>query len=357
MGPEGSDSVGEPSELALPFFYHSTPGPYSYSWEQSGIYKRVDDTILGEAPDLLYQDGSQFDLPRCFNCGSTEHKIPDCPLRPNRELIALSRQFYQFYQSTAQSNYKRIHTVEAWRQQRLNWVDDFEPGAIKGELLLDALVYGNDELLMSICAWGYPLGWISDADPRERMRARIWSENGGGVDDADDITVFEIHGEDTAIERVSFDGAFEFKESRDTLSETSVSTASPSQRDVQREPLRRWATYPNTYFSSEYLSSYTPPPPPMPPSSWDDTSLEDTEEYLNQHIPRAPPPPAEAPPPLPPPPPPDCPPPLPCLPSDAPPPIIFSPPLPSSPINSNPLPLLDRVDVNSESDMELSDSD
>ena len=213
--------------------------------------------------------------------------------------------------------------------------------------MLDALAYGNDELLKSICAWGYPLGWISDADPRERMRARIWSENGGGVDDADDITVFDIHGEDNAIERVSFYGAFECKENGDdTLSETSVSTASPSERDVQREPLHRWATYPNTYFSSAFLSPYTLPPPPMPPPSWDDLSPEDTEEYLSQHIPRAPPPPAEAPPPLPPPPP-DCPPPR----------IIFSPPLPCSPIASIPLPLLDRVDVNSESDMELSDSD
>lgn len=218
--------------------------------------------------------------------------------------------------------------------------------------MLDALAYGNDELLKSICAWGYPLGWISDADPRERMKARIWSENGGGADDDEDITVFDIHGEDTAVERIFFHGAFEGKGNRDdTLSETSVSTASPSEHDG---PLRRWATYPNTYFSSEFLSPYAPPPPLMPASSWDDTTFEDTEEYLSQHIPRAPPPPTEAPPPLPPPSPPDTPPPLPCLPSAAPPPIIFSPPLPSSrsPIR------LPQVAVNSaESDMELSDSD
>lgn len=298
------------------FFYHSTPGSYSYSWEQSSIYSRIESSaILGqplEVPEetdnlIVHQSTS-----RCFNCGDPEHKISACPLPTNRELITLSRQYYQFYHGTLGPQWQRIHTFESRRQERLNWLEEFQPGEIRGELLQDALAESNEEWLRTICAWGYPPGWISDVDPRNRVRARIWNEYDCGNDS---LEVFEIHGEDgvEAIpihindgeegpDREQYGNAVSDNQN-ENLSGNSLSNSQESDIIHNTTPMKRWAQYPSRYFSSDLLFPYTPAIPGLPPPSWDNTSFADTTTYLCQHypsFPTPPPPPSVSPPPLPP---------------------------------------------------------
>ena len=299
------------------FFYHSTPGSYSYSWEQSSIYSRIESSaILGqplEVPEetdnlIVHQSTS-----RCFNCGDPEHKISACPLPTNRELITLSRQYYQFYHGTLGPQWQRIHTFESRRQERLNWLEEFQPGEIRGELLQDALAESNEEWLRTICAWGYPPGWISDVDPRNRVRARIWNEYDCGNDS---LEVFEIHGEDgvEAIpihindgeegpDREQYGNAVSDNQNENLSGKHSLSNSQESDIIHNTTPMKRWAQYPSRYFSSDLLFPYTPAIPGLPPPSWDNTSFADTTTYLCQHypsFPTPPPPPSVSPPPLPP---------------------------------------------------------
>ncbi|CAA7270925.1 unnamed protein product [Cyclocybe aegerita] len=276
-----------------------------------------DEAVLGNNDDEAANSDKDnfFEISRCFNCGKEDHKVPDCPLRPNRELISLSRQYYQFYQGIlGLRNWQRVHTVEAWRQQRLDWLDEFQPGAIKGELLQDALAFSNDELLKNISAWGYPPGWVALANPQERVRARILNEYNGLAGEDVDIS-FQIHGEDETPEILSLHSgegsARAGVEECRTMTEGSSSSLSPF----------RWANYPASYFSSQHLVLYGPPPMrDEPRETWDSTTFNSTEMYLHQFPPDfcrfQPPPPPDEPPPLPPspfplPPPPPVPPPLP----------------------------------------------
>ncbi|KAF8197535.1 hypothetical protein BJ912DRAFT_1020845 [Pholiota molesta] len=273
------------AELAPPFFYHLSPDPLPHGWEPYGIYQRVGDDVLGAEAELPEGAESQ-DRSRCFNCGDPDHKITE----------SLARQYYQFYQPNSGLGWKRLHTVEAWRQQRLDWLEAFEPGKIKGDLLKEALSakYANeDEWLKNISVWGYPRGWLSESDPRERIRTRIWNENEGDIDDEDEDDVpFEIHGDDDAVETVSFQDAFR--------------TVEHDQKHLHLHRLKgaspiRWANYPPSYFSSQHLVLYTPP---LPKEPWSSTIFENTDAYLHQFHQPPPPPPSDEPPPLPPSPPP-----------------------------------------------------
>jgi zinc finger CCHC domain-containing protein 8 len=242
----------------------------------------------------------------------------------------------------------------------LDWLEEFVPGEIRGQLLQSALAESNEEWLKNICAWGYPPGWISMFDPRERVRDRIWNEDDGDKDSLSED--FEIHGEEDAVEHVSFHGG------PIRSSHESGGNVMENKKDVCRDDLfsnhilpedshsdtraGRWAAYPNSYFSSEFLFQYIKSKPSLPPS-WDDTPFHDTMAYLNQfHVQHdrslpsrssdsmPPPPPLESPPPLPP---------------------IFPPrfsshgppTLPSSRTPELPIHSLHEV----ESDMELSDDD
>ena len=349
MGPTSTDESPGEIAAAVPFFYHSTPGPYSFTWEQSGIYRRVDCSVLGDSDDS--SNNALQDVPRCFNCGDSEHKVTTCPLPPNRDLIALSRQYHQFFLGNS-PQWKRLHVAESWRQRRLNWLEEFEPGEIRGQQLRSALAENNEEWLKNISAWGYPPGWISKFDPRERVRDRIWSEDDGDRGSLDKNSLFEIHGEEGVVEHVSFHGASAHENGGNIMENKDVCRA--TQDDLfsihnhlpeDSHPDIRWAAYPNSYFSSEFLFQYIKPKPSLPPS-WDDTPFHDTMAYLNQfHVQYTrslpshsedpqPPPPLESPPPLPP----------------AFPPRFSSHGLPSS---DSPIHSLDEV----KSDMELSDDD
>ncbi|KAF9484640.1 hypothetical protein BDN70DRAFT_80852 [Pholiota conissans] len=281
----GRDGQGQ-SEITPSFFYHPTPDLLPHGWEPYGIYHRAEDDILGADVEPS-EGGEPEDRSRCFNCGDPNHKISECHFRLNRELIALARQYYQFYQPNSGLGWKRIHAVEAWRQQRLDWLEEFEPGKIKGELLKEALSadYANeDEWLKNISVWGYPRGWLSESDPRERVKLRIWNENEGEIIDGEDDDVpFEIHGDDV-VETVSFQDAFRIIEHgqkpqspspKRSASESTLSGCGPSS---SKESVR-WADYPSSYFSSQHLVLYEPPPPK---ESWPSTIFENTDAYLHQ---------------------------------------------------------------------------
>ena len=309
MGPEAiideNRDDRQAPELILPIFIDLSP--YTNGWGSFGIYERADTDILGTQPEIKDEDDvDPISHSRCFNCGHPDHKVTECPFRANRELIALSRQYYEFYQGArALGNSQRLHTVEAWRQQRLNWLEEFEPGTIKGELLKEALSDGNDEWLKNISIWGYPLGWVSHLDPRKRVRDRIWNENNGGVvEELEAAEPFEIHGDDV-VELLFFKDAFhhtastpqsESEEER-TPTITSRSPSSSSASPLRSVPIR-WATYPTSYFSSEALVLYTPPTRSEP---WYSSVFDDTDAYQNQFLAlNQPPPPEDEPPPLPP---------------------------------------------------------
>ncbi|KJA26985.1 hypothetical protein HYPSUDRAFT_212670 [Hypholoma sublateritium FD-334 SS-4] len=376
----GRDADGY-DEITPLFFYQHSRGDLPAGWEQYGVFERAHVDVLGLAE--LTPSNEFENISRCFNCGDPDHKIPECPMRVNRELVALSRQYYQFYQGSTTA-WKRIHSVEAWRQQRLDWLEEFEPGKIKGELLKGALrdEYANEEeWLKNISLWGYPRGWVSQKDPRELARARIWNENEGDAeDDVDHDTVFEIHGDGDVVETLSFRDAFPIvmhgqnlraPTSSKSCGRSNSLTVTSSSNPPPAAELIRWAHYPPSYFSSQHLVLYRPP---VPRETWSSTIFENTEAYLYQfyRAARPPPPPSEAPPPLPPSPPPPLPPnpppphPLstPPLPPKFPPPL-FPPPPPSPPRmddaehGGTPLESTnhDEQDDLSEADMDFSDSE
>jgi len=308
---DGNRDERQASELILPIF--TDVSPYFNQWESFGIYERTDTYVLGTEGENEEEEEDPTIQSRCFNCGHPDHKVTDCPIRANRELIALSRQYHDFYRSArGLGNSQRFHTVEAWRQQRLDWLEEFEPGTIKGELLKDAISYGNDEWLKNISVWGYPLGWVSHIDPRERVRDRIWNENNGDVEELEAAESFEIHGDEEVVhvELVSFKHSENHEEvmAKRTLTPTTSRfpspSISPSTPPLCSMPPIRWATYPTSYFSSQALVLYNPP---TRSESWDSSAFNDTDTYLNQfsasNQSNQPPPPQDEPPPLPPAPP------------------------------------------------------
>ena len=288
-----------PLELILPIFTDLCP--YTNPWESSVIYERTDTYVLGtQRENEVGDDVDPTTQSRCFNCGHPDHKVTECPIRANRELIALSRQYHEFYQSArGLGNSQRLHTVEAWRQQRLDWLEEFEPGTIKGELLKEAISDINDEWLKNISVWGYPLGWVSHLDPRERVRDRIWNENGDVVEELEATKHFEIHGDEKVVELLSFRHSKSDEDIMTNRTPTTSSFPSPSiSPSPPPLPLIRWATYPTSYFSSQALVLYKPPTRDEP---WDSSVFNDTDSYLNQFsASNQPPPPQDEPPPLPP---------------------------------------------------------
>ena len=309
---DGNRDDRQTSGLVLPIF--TDLSPYTNGWESFGIYERAETDVLGiQTENEKDEDVDATNHSRCFNCGHPDHKVTECPFRANRELIALSRQYYEFYQGArGLGNSQRLHTVEAWRQQRLNWLEEFKPGTIKGELLRDAIADSNDEWLKNISVWGYPLGWVSHLDPRERVRDRIWNENNGDVvEELEAVEPFEIHGDEGVVELLPFKDAFHrTASSTQSESDGEVQTPTPTtSKFPSPSPLSpsapfhlippiRWATYPTSYFNSQALVLYTPPTRSEP---WYSSGFDDTDAYQNQFsASNQPPPPEDEPPPLPP---------------------------------------------------------
>ncbi|KAI0351490.1 hypothetical protein OH77DRAFT_1524029 [Trametes cingulata] len=213
------------------------------------LYDRYQEEVLGEEAGA--EEVEPFDVRRCFNCGSPDHVLSACPEPIDRALVSLTRQLFNFYRGDSGGPFSRIHEVEHWRQQRLSWLDEFEPGQIRSPLLRNALGLHEDdpgervEWLRNMACWGYPPGWVGKCDPRERVWELIAE---GGNEESDEECEFRIVG-DADEERL------ELPRKQSMFAPEAEETErqdSPGSSDTDR----RWARYPDTYFLWSKLPVY-----------------------------------------------------------------------------------------------------
>ncbi|KAJ4469009.1 hypothetical protein C8R41DRAFT_898049 [Lentinula lateritia] len=325
---------------ALPsehLFFTDTSLAYEDNPSNSGIYRRNSHDVLGANPET--QNEIRSVTPHCFNCGSSSHMVNACPEQVNRALVSLSRQMNEFYRDLFSLDRiggefsARIYSVEEWKSVRLDWINSFNPGEIKGHDLRQALgimpaeadSQAQDEWLQNMAVWGYPPGWISRWDPKELMKERVFSQCIENPQESEES--FHIFGEEGNSETV----LGQLKDPRKLLNSS-----------LNQTP-KRWAFYPPLRFSSSLLPVYNSVA--LPPV--------ESESQKSYYVPfsavlPAPPPPLGSPPSPPPPPPIELPPPLP--PSPPPP---TPPPLPSTASLSALRPKTEAED----SDMDLSDEE
>ncbi|PSS35601.1 hypothetical protein PHLCEN_2v1424 [Hermanssonia centrifuga] len=249
-----------------PLFYVDTETGNAWSHLEYCAYSRHSEDVLGaeEAKD-------ERDIRRCFNCGTPNHVVDECPNPRDRALISLSRQLFNFFRKEGLGDFRRIHEVEEWKRKRLEWLETFEPGKIQGPLLREALYLDAGDpgeyvgWLRNMTQWGYPKGWVGDVDPRLRAWKIIVQEEEEEEDD-DEIT-FTIHGDGEASEALCLiftrlrkteddDGSFPV-DCADSASDTSATPSKTvSNEDCTPPSPRRWAIYPDTSFSSSRLPIY-----------------------------------------------------------------------------------------------------
>ncbi|KAJ3763662.1 hypothetical protein EV360DRAFT_66059 [Lentinula raphanica] len=360
------------SETDYSAFYAALPSEYLFfkdtSLEQEdysgnwGIYSRSIDDVLGVTPEVPVEPEdsyNEFRVPRCFNCGSPEHLVASCLEPRDRDLVSLARQMRELYYEVYRRDRiggdftGRIYSVEEWRSKRLAWIDQVNPGEIKGPDLREALGIYEDkddgqaqEWLRKMAVWGYPPGWVNSRDPKELMREHVQNDH---MDDLEAIRhpFYLYHGED--------DGDDE-----------AVVGPSHSDSDVSTESVhgtsRRWASYPPLRFPSSLLPVYTNRP--LPPAgvkmqSFEYNPLPSAGSEINpfEYDPLSPllsypPPPSVRPPPLPPiqPPSPPTEPPPPLPPSSP----HFQPTTHSATFSTQ---MLELSAIEYESDMDISDDD
>ncbi|KFO23534.1 Zinc finger CCHC domain-containing protein 8 [Fukomys damarensis] len=120
--------------------------------------------------------------PHCFNCGSEEHQMKDCPMPRNAARISEKRKEYMDACSEAnnQSFQQRYHAEEV--EERFG---RFKPGVISEELQ-DALGVTDKSLppfIYRMRQLGYPPGWLKEAE-LENSGLALYD----GKDDADGET-------------------------------------------------------------------------------------------------------------------------------------------------------------------------
>ncbi|KAG8919291.1 hypothetical protein FRC01_001363 [Tulasnella sp. 417] len=211
---------------------------------------------------------------------SRDHVLSSCPEPRDSQRIAAARAAYQ--ESRGDHSLggddgehpdfgRRYYSVPLWREQRLEWVNQFQPGRIIGADLREAVGLPRDvppgpdsEIQNSVpwldggdaegsCGgmmfWGYPPGWVGPYDPRDLMRRRI--VRASAWENADDnpitFTIYETDSEDQVVE-----------------------LAAPQSRPPTPTSIHdfnhRWAHYQTTLFSSDKLtiSNVDCPLPPVP---------------------------------------------------------------------------------------------
>ncbi|TFY53834.1 hypothetical protein EVG20_g9952 [Dentipellis fragilis] len=181
----GTDGGNPTLELTCPFYSDVRGSSYDsldWSWAYSlHFYERHADVILGD--DSASHDVVDDNVSRCFNCGSTDHLVTSCPNPRDRELIALTRQLYNFFRTERATDAITISAAGDRKSQKLQWIDEFVPGEVRGPDLRDALGLrdgdiGNDvPWLQNMADWGYPSGWAAREDPRTKIRQMIEDEH------------------------------------------------------------------------------------------------------------------------------------------------------------------------------------
>ncbi|KAG8905360.1 hypothetical protein FRB99_000188 [Tulasnella sp. 403] len=209
----------------------------------------------------------------CFNCSSPSHLLPSCPEPRNPSLIASNRAAYTSLKASLDPDLDsderafrgRFYEIPIWRAQRLEWVDAFEPGKIKGAELREALGLtpqeggsqedrlpwfdgGNAEgSCGGMLFWGFPPGWVGEEDPKELMRHRILSSD-------DPTPIYDVsltlHNDSDTPETINI-----------------LAPPPPPSPPLSPSPSKRWATYNTSLFLSSRLpiSNVICPLPPLPP--------------------------------------------------------------------------------------------
>lgn len=283
------------------FFVHAEVSPNYWDWWMGNgmiYYDRSQaDEVLGDTSEEDDEDDGGLTEHRCFNCGSPTHFLNSCHLPHNHTLINLSRQLAAFFRNNdGKQAMQRIHVVEGWKQQRLDWLYSFEPGEIRGPVLRDALGLDNDDIgdavpwLSSMSYWGYPPGWTGVTDPREKTRSRIMGEG----DDPMLLGSATQSGAETTISIFSDDG----KEEQIDLKVQGPGFEPDLTEGIPGE-FRRWAAYPKSQFLYTLLPIFSGKT--LPPLESESFTLE-RQMIWNKLISQPPPPPSSSPPPLPPPP-------------------------------------------------------
>ncbi|KAF9227573.1 hypothetical protein BS17DRAFT_877775 [Gyrodon lividus] len=242
-----------------------TLNPLDVSLGHSYLYDKITGVVLGQVVDESIPS-SEKDLRRCFNCGSPDHSVASCPEPVDRRLVALSRQLFNFFHpDLVGQEIHRFHIAEGWKQQRLEWLEWYEPGVIRGPLLRDALGLQHEdpgnavEWLRNMTYWGYPPGWVSHQDPGDLVRSRILAdtEDEDGTDADHAFTIFRDSHDDEQVDLNPFSPRRSLHTELDLCSTDHTPTLSASCTSAER---KRWAIYPNTLFSSETLSVYSGTP-------------------------------------------------------------------------------------------------
>ncbi|TBU65271.1 hypothetical protein BD310DRAFT_804626 [Dichomitus squalens] len=275
------------------------------------LYHRIhEDVVLGDGTG----DGAlDRDVQRCLNCGEPGHVVSKCPEPVDRRLVSLARQYFEFFRQGSFLPRLRVHEVEEWRRVRLEWLDKFEPGQIRGPVLREALGLEDGDpgervpWLLYIAVWGYPPGWIGPRDPREHVWKRIHGRLQADDENENEDDSFYIFAEgEPELCQLSGDGEADSRHSRSRMPPTPDKHESDEASAAFVESFTRWAVYPDTYFLPSRLPIYTDQSRPsvrsMPPWRMPGAF---NEMWQSRPTPMSlplplPPPPASAPPPLPP---------------------------------------------------------
>uniref|UniRef100_A0A8C6Z172 Zinc finger CCHC domain-containing protein 8 n=1 Tax=Nothoprocta perdicaria TaxID=30464 RepID=A0A8C6Z172_NOTPE len=137
---------------------------------------------------ILSLDGQEIQVkpkrpkPHCFNCGSEEHQMKDCPKPRNAARISEKRKEYlEACGETSNQNYQqRYHAEEV--EERFG---KFKPGVISGELQ-DALGVTDKSLppfIYRMRQLGYPPGWLKEAEMEHSGLALYDGRDGGETED------------------------------------------------------------------------------------------------------------------------------------------------------------------------------
>ncbi|KAB1255821.1 Zinc finger CCHC domain-containing protein 8 [Camelus dromedarius] len=113
--------------------------------------------------DILVLNSADMPKPHCFNCGSEEHQMKDCPMPRNAARISEKRKEYldACGETNNQNFQQRYHAEEV--EERFG---RFKPGVISEELQ-DALGVTDKSLppfIYRMRQLGYPPGWLKEAE-------------------------------------------------------------------------------------------------------------------------------------------------------------------------------------------------
>ncbi|NXN15803.1 ZCHC8 protein, partial [Indicator maculatus] len=138
---------------------------------------------------ILSLDGQEIQVkpksrpkPHCFNCGSEDHQMKDCPKPRNAARISEKRkEFMEACGEASNQNFQqRYHAEEV--EERFG---KFKPGVISGELQ-DALGVTDKSLppfIYRMRQLGYPPGWLKEAEMEHSGLALYDGKDDDGTED------------------------------------------------------------------------------------------------------------------------------------------------------------------------------